>query len=309
MHQQRHTREWMPRPGHARPMRSIHSDVIRRGGVAATFELLRDGHTSHQLTRAVRRGEVIRARQGHYVVPTLDSSEVEAVRVGGRLTGLAGARRHGVWTPLRIPLHVAVPAHARELRAPTDARRRLRDLIRPAVRVTWEPARTTGTRSLVGLRGCIAEVARRESSEIAFAVIESALHLRKLGRHEWASTQALLPYRVRRALRSVSSRSESGGESLARCWMLRSGIHHAQQVSIPGVGRVDFVVGDRLVIEVDGAQFHTTRAQFEEDRRRDAELSRLGYRVLRFSYTQVADAPHVVIAAILSAMSRGDHQV
>ncbi len=298
----------MPRADHARPMHSIQSDVLRRGGVAATFELLGDGHTSHQLTQAVRRGEVTRARQGHYVVPMLDPSEVAAVRVGGRLTGLAGARRHGLWTPLRIPLHVAVPAHARELRTPTDPKRRLRELTRPGVLVTWEPARATGTRSLVGLNGCIVEAARRESPEVAFAVVESALHLRKLGHREWMSAQILLPQRTRRALRSVSSVSESGGESLARYWMLRSGIRHQQQVTIPGVGRVDFVVGNRLVVEIDGAQFHTTRAQFEEDRRRDAELSRLGYRVLRFSYTQVADAPHVVIAAIISAMLRGDHQ-
>lgn len=81
-----------------------------------------------------------------------------------------------------------------------------------------------------------------------------------------------------------------------------------QQVDIPGVGRVDFLLGIRLVVEVDGAEFHTSRPSFEEDRRRDAVLSALGYRVLRFSYVQVERNWDQVAASILAALARGDHQ-
>lgn len=80
-----------------------------------------------------------------------------------------------------------------------------------------------------------------------------------------------------------------------------------QQVRVRGIGRVDFLIGDGLVIEVDGAEFHTSRTDFEEDRRRDALLSALGYRVLRFSYNQIASRWPEVEAAIRAAVARGDH--
>ena len=81
-----------------------------------------------------------------------------------------------------------------------------------------------------------------------------------------------------------------------------------QQIKVAGVGRVDFLIGECLVVEVDGAEFHTTREAFEEDRRRDALLSSLGYRVLRFSYNQINKRWPVVEAALLAAISRGDHR-
>ena len=59
--------------------------------------------------------------------------------------------------------------------------------------------------------------------------------------------------------------------------------------------------------EADGAEFHTKREDFEEDRRRDAELSAAGYRVLRFSYAQIEQRPDEVMAAIWAAIRRGDH--
>jgi len=49
------------------------------------------------------------------------------------------------------------------------------------------------------------------------------------------------------------------------------------------VGRflVDFLwLERRLIVEVDGYEFHKERASFEADRARDAELAVQGYRVL-----------------------------
>jgi very-short-patch-repair endonuclease len=43
------------------------------------------------------------------------------------------------------------------------------------------------------------------------------------------------------------------------------------------------------------------------DRRRDATLSILGFRVLRFMYHQVVNARPEVERAVLAAMARGDH--
>jgi very-short-patch-repair endonuclease len=59
----------------------------------------------------------------------------------------------------------------------------------------------------------------------------------------------------------------------------------------------------RLVVEVDGFAFHGTRAAFERDRRRDAELQALGYRVLRITWRQLTREPEAVIALIAAALS------
>jgi very-short-patch-repair endonuclease len=98
----------------------------------------------------------------------------------------------------------------------------------------------------------------------------------------------------------------SGIETL--CWIrLLRGLGARRQVRVQGVGIVDFVVGERLVIEVDGEEFHDTESTFDKDRRRDALLSILGYRVLRFSYRQVIERFEEVELAIRAAIARADH--
>ena len=55
---------------------------------------------------------------------------------------------------------------------------------------------------------------------------------------------------------------------------------------------VDFLwPGQRLIAETDGAESHMTRAAFERDRARDAELTSAGLRVVRFTYDRVTDEP------------------
>lgn len=64
-------------------------------------------------------------------------------------------------------------------------------------------------------------------------------------------------------------------ESAAGALLLETGIGPvASQVWVASVGWVDLVVDGWLVIEVDG--YATHREAFGEDRRRDAELTRLG---------------------------------
>lgn len=53
-----------------------------------------------------------------------------------------------------------------------------------------------------------------------------------------------------------------------------------------------------LVVEVDGWEFHRTRAAFERDRARDAALIVAGYRVIRITWRQVRDDPAGVASTI-----------
>lgn len=55
----------------------------------------------------------------------------------------------------------------------------------------------------------------------------------------------------------------------------------------------------RLIVETDGAATHLTRRAFEDDRRRDADLTILGYRIVRFTRRQVAADPRATIATLV----------
>lgn len=240
-------------------------------------------------------------RQGHYACPELPENEQRAVRVGGRLTGLSGARSYGIWSPRTPKLHIAVPSDARALRTAHDPRLRLSAHRDPALSVMWTDHGSSGTRSRLSAAECLRQIARCEPAIVAFAATESAIHRGIISR---AAARRLALFRH---ANSVDRFSESGGESLLKFRFLSKKIGFRQQVQIVGVGRVDFLIGPRLVVEVDGAEFHTSREAFEEDRRRDAVLASLGYRVLRFSYRQVEDNWREVLGAISAVLARGDH--
>jgi very-short-patch-repair endonuclease len=54
----------------------------------------------------------------------------------------------------------------------------------------------------------------------------------------------------------------------------------------------------RLVVELDGYEYHRTRAAFERDRARDAALQLAGYRVLRVTARQLAERPAEVVETV-----------
>jgi very-short-patch-repair endonuclease len=60
---------------------------------------------------------------------------------------------------------------------------------------------------------------------------------------------------------------------------------------------------ERLVVEVDGYAFHSTRAAFERDRRRDAELQARGLRVIRVTWRQIVEEPHALLVRIAQALT------
>ena len=68
-----------------------------------------------------------------------------------------------------------------------------------------------------------------------------------------------------------------------------------------GIGpfTVDFVWRrQRVIVELDGYRAHGTRSAFEADRARDAELTALGYSVVRFTWRQLTDGPADVASTL-----------
>lgn len=76
------------------------------------------------------------------------------------------------------------------------------------------------------------------------------------------------------------------------------------QVRIAGY-TVDLLWPDhRVVFEIDGYSFHTSRFAFDRDRRKDAALKGAGYDPNRLSRDQVMFDPYLAIAAISAALAR-----
>jgi very-short-patch-repair endonuclease len=124
------------------------------------------------------------------------------------------------------------------------------------------------------------------------------LKLRTHGHHGWGPLNRLL-----------AAETEPGfSRKEAELRLLR--LIRAASLPSPGrnvrVGRweVDFLWAEaRLVVEVDSYAFHSSRRAFERDRRKQAELQRLGLEVLRFTWRQITTQPEWVIAQIAARLA------
>ena len=99
-------------------------------------------------------------------------------------------------------------------------------------------------------------------------------------------TGSRLPH-LREALSLSSDRARSILETVARLQLIDMGLTPQVGVWIEGVGEVDMIILDFIVIEVDGWAFHSSKEQREKDLKRDRELLRRGFVVLRFTYDDV----------------------
>jgi very-short-patch-repair endonuclease len=143
--------------------------------------------------------------------------------------------------------------------------------------------------------------------ETFFVALESALHQGKLTRAGLAWLRAHVNKEAREAMDFARRDAESGLESLLRWRLRRHGLMIAAQVFIVSVGRVDFLIGDRLIIEVDGAPNHDDAAHRHKDLARDANAATWGYITLRFDYAQIVHDWGTVESAILAQVAVGHH--
>lgn len=267
------------------------------GRVASKWRLRELGVRDWDIGRARHDGRIIRIRRAWYALPHADPDVCAAVRVGGMITCLSLLRKLGVWTPPHADLHVSLAANASRLRSAES--RFIPYSPSPGIRLHWRtlPHATLDARE--SLTGALVEALGCADDREVVAMVDSALH----GGHVTRSALRLagMPARI---LEICDASAESGGESLMRLGLRALRCQFRAQVPIGGIGRVDFLIGDRLVLEVDGFAFHGDRASFEQDRARDLALVGRGYLVIRVSYRQVVDEwPRVSrsIAAIIQS--------
>jgi len=62
----------------------------------------------------------------------------------------------------------------------------------------------------------------------------------------------------------------------------------------------------RLIVETDGRDVHTTRQAFERDRERDQRLTVAGWRVVRFTWRQITREPDRVVQTLRALLAHTD---
>lgn len=102
-----------------------------------------------------------------------------------------------------------------------------------------------------------------------------------------------------------ASRTRSGGER-AMLQLIRAAGLPPPRTNYPVAGfTADFCWPDvRLIVEVDGHPFHSSRPTIERDHRRDLVHRQAGYEVIRFTARQLKDAPVYVATVIARAYDR-----
>src|SRR5690606_4540664 len=294
-----HSTTTEPSSPHPRRVTRLQRRIHQLGGLAATHELRDAGFGRETLRLATRTGEIRRIRQGWYILPDTPAGIADCARVGGRASCLTVASASGLWLvepPSRV--HVTVRPNACQLRHPRDYR--VRDA-QPGAVVHWTGSDVPCVRLAVGIPEAVREMAGCVGAEAAFIAWESALAAGVATRADVRRVCEGLPAALVVALSRARGLSGSITEA---AFVFRAdvfGVRVRQQVQI-GADRVDVLLGDRLVVELDSREFH----ERERDYARDARLGVRGYRVLRFSYHQVMREWPAVEAAVLAAVARGD---
>jgi very-short-patch-repair endonuclease len=265
-----------------------------------TDELRTEGWSKRSVADAVAQGRLTVVRRGHYAAPGTPEGLIRAMRVGGPATASTATQALGIWTEPDPLLDVAVPLNSPRLRDPDDASRTLAP--RDDVRLHWVQRlkQSTSATGMVPLLVAFQHLLPVVRSEFAVAALDSALHDRFLRPRDLPTIAAGVPRHLRPLTAAADGRCESGIESITRYRLQLLGLGVEVQVPIDGVGRVDLLVEGRLIIELDGRQWHP---DFERDRGRDAAAAIGRYRTLRFTWAQVLyDWPRVQ-EAVLAALA------
>lgn len=274
-------------------MERLTDAVAAAGGVARVAALRALGFPRRAIAGELSEATLVRPRNGWVALPSADPLLVAAARAGVVITCHTQARRLGLWVLRDDGVHVAAPPgrHIGEVKDGTQ--------------VHWaKPLVPRHPDALADpVENVLALVAACRPYEEALAVWESALRLEQVTR-ESLERMPLTPG-ARRMLEECSPYSDSGLETFVpvRLRFLRLPIR--QQVWLAG-HPVDFLIGDRLVLQVDGG--HHVGPQRRSDIAHDARLMLLGYHVIRVDYVQVVTAWPGVHDLVVRAVAQGLHR-
>lgn len=234
-------------------------------GIYRARDLLASGIEPHE---ALRAGMVQRLRRGWYADGTAPPDLTSAVARAAALSCLSALRFYGVWVP---PLD---RVHVRQMRRGPGHH------CFPYGRKLWNPG------PIDPPAVAVSAAARCVDPDMLIVLCDSLVHRGIMSAADVRTALASAPLKVRDNLARMDH-AESGTETLVRLRLRAKRVEVRPQVLVPQVGWVDFLIGRRLVLEVDSRTFHDREDSYVRDRERDRKLAALGYLVVRLTYQQV----------------------
>lgn len=273
-------------------------------GLITTRQLLELGLSAGAVSKRAADGRLHRVHRGVYAVGhrtltehgrrlaalmTVGDSAVFSHRTAAALHGLLTLRA-------AAPLDVLTPGRPRPRTDGINVH--TTRSIDPADRTVAHGLPVTGVaRTLVDIAGAVNETTLRKAVHEAEVgrVLDVAAVERVLSAHRCRPGTALL-----RTILSAPVVSVETFISLFLALCDTYGVKHPAvdvwiDTGLPVLGQADLVYeSERVIVELDGARTHLTRARFEEDRRRDSYLSARGWLTLRYTWRRLNhDAPAV----------------
>jgi very-short-patch-repair endonuclease len=269
--------------------------LAQRDGIAHTRQALAAGFTRYAIRASVESGVCSRIRRDWLAVSSAAPDLSAAAALGGRVACLGVAKRLALWHLDDGMEHISV---ARNAVVPASS----------GVRLHWSrgPIPLASFALIEPVENALVHIAECQPFEHALVVWDSALNQRRV------SVAALSRLHLRsaaaRAVQAVcSGLADSGLETLPVVRLAASGIKVEQQVLLEG-HRVDGLIGDRLVLQIDGFGFHSSAEQRRSDIAHDRAITLLGYTVFRYDYKEILFEWPRVEGEILRALAQGLHR-
>lgn len=257
---------------------------------------MRAGVPEHELRKA--RQTELAIGHGTYALPGTAPELIAAVRLKGVVSHASAAALHGyaLWTPDKR-IHVSVPTW----RQPEGGVQLHRACLAPSDLDYFRPM-TSPLRTLL-------DCGRTMPLLEAVVVIDSAIHGRRVPREVLEAASRSARGRgataLRQAVRFADELADSPMESVLRMLVALLPCTVSVQVRFRSVGKVDLLVNGWLVLEADGFEHHSNRADYRNDRRRGNNLVEHGVSVLRFSYEDLQNRLWEVLSQIERVLNLG----
>ena len=265
--------------------------------VRTTAELREAGLGRAAVAAGLGDGSLVRLRRGVYASDGSCDAIRRAAEHGGSLACVSAARHLGLWVCGEADeLHVWLRAHGRAY-THDDC----------ACVGHWDAAGAKDAFGIPSVPQVLRQILLCLGVEDFFVALESARRQRLISQRGLAWLRSHTNAAGRDAIAFSRSDADSGLESLLR-WRLRPhGLPLRTQVRLTSVGVVDFLIGERLIVEVDGVVNHHDQPHRHKDLVRDANAAAWGFATLRFDYAMVVHDWETVELAILGALDRGLH--
>jgi hypothetical protein len=288
-----------------------------QGGVFARWQAIDLGFSHYAVARRLEAKEwrrvfgTVLAQTGSVLGPaSMEWAAYLACGPNSVLSGPSAIRKHGLdvetkaegtcWVTVPAERHVRLPSSVRTIREAVDAQ----DVIEvDGMRVTSVP------RSIVDTLRVVPDRVGRPILD--WALLQSWITLDELDLRVLTLTGRRGVGRLRRHLVRVRDGARSEAERRL----------HKIIADIPGwvaghevvdrtgrlVAVLDVAFPDvRLAVEIDGLAFHSRPRRFQADRTRQNALTRLKWRILRYTWDDVMDRPEWIKRQILDELDSQD---